>query len=70
MFTIGGGEVLVANPSKRKRYDEDIIEELALKEEGTILDHIENILVNEKNIFYNTKEIAVELSLLETTINK
>lgn len=68
MFTIGGGEVLVANPSKRKRYDEDIIEELALKEEGTILDHIENILVNEKNIFYNTKEIAVELSLLETTI--
>jgi selenocysteine-specific elongation factor len=68
MFTIGGGEVLVANPSKRKRYDEDILEELALKEEGTIIDYIENILINEKNIFYNTKEIAIELSLLETSI--
>ena len=68
MFTIGGGEVLVANPSKRKRYDEDIIEELALKEEGSIIDHIENILINENNIFYNTKEIAIELSLLETSI--
>ncbi len=68
MFTVGGGEILVANPGKRKRYDEDIIEELALKEEGTILDHIENILINEKNIFYSTKDIAVELSLLETNI--
>jgi len=65
MFTIGGGEVLVANPKKRKRYDENILEELSVKDEGSISEHIESLLKAEKDIFYNIKEISTELSLLE-----
>ena len=33
MFTIGGGEILEPNPNKKKRFDEEAIKELQIKEE-------------------------------------
>ena len=40
MFTIGGGEVLEANPNKKKRFDERAIEELQIKEKGETVEEI------------------------------
>ena len=45
MVTIGGGTILDPNPPKRKRYKEDVIEELTIKEQGSIEDIVEqNVL--------------------------
>ena len=33
--TIGGGEIIEPLPLKRKRFDENLIEELKIKEKGT-----------------------------------
>ncbi len=42
MFTIGGGgEILEPNPNKKKRFDEEAIKELQIKEEGDSTDIIE-----------------------------
>lgn len=41
MVTIGGGIILDPNPPKRKRYKEDVIEELTIKEQGSIEEIVE-----------------------------
>lgn len=41
METIGGGVILEPNPSKKKRFDEAAVRELAIKEEGSHTDVIE-----------------------------
>lgn len=45
MITIGGGTILDPNPPKRKRFREDVIEELKIKELGDPADVVESYLV-------------------------
>ena len=50
METIGGGEIIEPVPLKRKRFDEDLIEELKIKEKGTSADVIEKIIKETKDL--------------------
>ncbi len=74
MFTIGGGEILEPNPNKKKRFDDQAIKELEIKEMGSSADIIENIIEDKSKEFPTTKEIAVFTAMLEenlrTEINK
>ena len=68
MFTIGGGVILEPNASKKKRFDEDEIEELKVKESGSTTDVLEKIII--ANEFASIKELSVVTSMLEENINK
>ena len=70
MFTIGGGEILEPNPSKKKRFDEDTIKELEIKEMGSSTDIIESIIREKSKEFPTTKEIAVFTSMLEENVKE
>lgn len=59
MMTIGGGEILEPNPPKRKRFDDDVIKELEIKEKGEINDVIEKIIKDKSNLFPTIKDISV-----------
>lgn len=65
MFTIGGGEVLDPNPSKRKRFDDDALEELVIKDEGDLIDVIEHIILDKGDKFLSTKELSMTSSTHE-----
>ena len=50
MATIGGGVIIDASPKKHKRFDEDVIEALKVKEKGELHDILEEYLKhNSKN---------------------
>ena len=68
MYTIGGGEILEPNPSKRKRFDEDDIEELKIKDEGDLSDVVEHIILDKARQYLSVKELGKETSMLEETI--
>lgn len=68
MFTVGGGEVLEPNPSKRKRFDEDSLEELTIKDQGDLSDIIEHIVEEGSKSFLSLKEISKTASMLEATL--
>ncbi len=70
MFTIGGGEILDPNPVKKKRFDNDAIRNLEIKEIGSSKDIIENIIEEKSKDFPTIKEIAVLTSMLEENIKK
>lgn len=69
MFTIGGGEILDPNPDKKKRYDEDSIEELKILETGDPKHILEEIIKNKSKDFLTSKEIIIESSLKEDDVN-
>ncbi|PAB60868.1 selenocysteine-specific translation elongation factor [Anaeromicrobium sediminis] len=59
METIGGGFIIDSNPHKHKRFKEDIIEKLQLKEKGDIEDLIEEMIkVNSEN--YETMKFYID----------
>ncbi|MCF6460618.1 selenocysteine-specific translation elongation factor [Clostridium sp. Cult3] len=68
MFTIGGGQVLEPNPSKKKRFDEEAIEELRIKEEGESIDIIEKIILDKSQSFPTVKEISTFTAMLEEKV--
>ena len=70
MFTIGGGEILEPNPSKKKRFDENTIKELEIKEMGSFTDIIESIIIEKSREFPTTKEIAIFTSMLEENVKE
>ncbi|MGE5629584.1 MAG: selenocysteine-specific translation elongation factor [Caulobacteraceae bacterium] len=57
MITIGGGTVLDPNPPKRKRFREDVIEELKIKEQGDPVDMVERYLIQGSDKFPEKKTI-------------
>ena len=69
MFTIGGGEILDPNPDKKKRYDDDSIEELKILETGDPKHILEEIIKNKSKDFLTSKEIIIESSLKEDDVN-
>ena len=70
MFTIGGGEILESNPTKKKRFDEKAIEELQLKEEGKPIDIIEKIILDKSKTFPTIKEISISTAMLEEKVEE
>ncbi|HOW23323.1 MAG TPA: selenocysteine-specific translation elongation factor [Sedimentibacter sp.] len=50
METIGGGEIIEPVPKKRKRFDENLIEELKVKEKGSGADVIEKIIKEARDL--------------------
>lgn len=70
MFTIGGGQVLEPNATKRKRFDKEVLEELRIKEEGESVDIIEKIILDKSPIFPTLKEISIFTAMLEDKVKK
>ncbi len=68
METIGGGEVLEAKPKKRKRFDEETLEELKLKEKGETKEVVEKIILDKSKTAPSIKEIAVLTAMSEEKI--
>ncbi|MCR3955426.1 MAG: selenocysteine-specific translation elongation factor [Gudongella sp.] len=68
MFTIGGGEILEPNPAKRKRFDDDDIQELKIKDEGDFGDIVEHMILDKAKLYLSVKEMARETSMLEENI--
>lgn len=58
MITIGGGVVLDPNPPKRKRFKEDVIEELSIKEKGSIDEVVEQNILKMSGLYPNIETIA------------
>ena len=57
MLTIGGGTVLDSNPPKRKRFMEDVIEELKIKEKGNPAEVVERYLIQNSDKYPEKKTI-------------
>lgn len=70
MFTVGGGEILEPNPSKKKRFDPKAINELNLKEKGDSKEIIEKIVLDNSHKFPTVREIAVWTAMLEEKVKE
>ncbi|MHB1391981.1 MAG: selenocysteine-specific translation elongation factor [Clostridia bacterium] len=57
MLTIGGGTILEPNPPKRKRFKEDVIEELKIKEQGNPTEVVEGYLIQNSDKYPEKKVI-------------
>lgn len=65
MITIAGGTILDPNPPKRKRFKEDVLEELSVKEKGDPSEVVEQFLLQNSDKFYDKKQIMKQLSFLD-----
>lgn len=68
--TIGGGMILDPNPSKHRRFKEETIEELKIKEEGSSEDVVEKVIKRFSSALENTAFYAKQTGLGETIIEK
>ncbi len=59
VITIGGGEILEPNPSKRKRFDEKVIEELKIKEKGSTENVVERIIKDKSSQFPSLNQLSI-----------
>lgn len=57
MLTIGGGTILEPNPPRRKRFKEDVIEELKIKEQGNPAEVVERYLIQNSDKYPEKKTI-------------
>jgi selenocysteine-specific elongation factor len=64
MITIAGGTILDPNPPKRKRFREDVMEELIIKEKGDPIEVVEQFLLQSSDKFYEKKEMIKQLGLI------
>lgn len=67
--TVGGGEIIEPVPLKKKRFDEDLIEELKIKEKGSGADVIEKI-IKEAYELVSISYLAKTTALSETEIKE
>ncbi|MFZ5965764.1 MAG: selenocysteine-specific translation elongation factor [Bacillota bacterium] len=70
METIGGGIVLEPNPSKHKRFKEDTLEELKIKEEGSTDEVVEKIIKRFSHKFENIRFYVSQTGLSEVLLTK
>ena len=61
METIGGGVILETNPKKHKRYDEEVINTLTMKESGDIDYMVEENIKSSSSQYPGLKELAKQL---------
>lgn len=69
MSTIAGGVILETNPKKKKRFDEEAVEEFKINETGSDTDVLNNLIYTRQADFLNKKEIAKLLSKSEELID-
>lgn len=65
--TVGGGEILEPVPLKKKRFDDNLIEELKIKEKGTGADVIEKIIKEARDLI-SVSQLAKITALSEAEI--
>ncbi|MBB6214858.1 selenocysteine-specific elongation factor [Anaerosolibacter carboniphilus] len=70
METIGGGIILEPNPKKHKRFKEDTLEDLKVKEEGSPEDIIDKIIKQYGNKFETIGYYATQTGMSETMIEE
>lgn len=70
MYTIAGGTILESNASKCKRFNKSYIENLKLKEKGSLGERIEHYMLENKNRFTEVKEIMNSFNSAEEEINE
>jgi selenocysteine-specific elongation factor len=70
METIGGGVILEPNPNKHKRFKEDTLEELKVKEEGSPEDIIDKIVKQYGNKFETIGYYATQTGMAESAIEE
>lgn len=70
MFTIGGGEVLEANPEKKKRFDNQAIEELEIKDKGKTEDVMEKVIKDKSKEFPTIKDISIYTAMSEEDVSR
>lgn len=70
MTTIGGGVIIDASPRKHKRFDENVIEALKVKEKGELHDIIEEYLKNNSKNYPTIKDIMSYTGAHEEDIKK
>lgn len=70
MITIGGGEVLDPNPTKKKRFDEEAIKALEIKSQGDSTEIVENIIEKNSDKFPTLKDLSVMTSNTEQELNE
>lgn len=68
MTTIGGGNILEPYPPQRKRFRDDILEELSIKEKGDIEELVEQALLEEKFRLLTLEELAQTLKAEQETV--
>lgn len=65
--TVGGGEIIEPVPLKKKRFDDDLIEELKIKEKGTGADVVEKIIKETKDLI-SVSQLAKTTALTEEEV--
>lgn len=70
MHTIAGGTVLDATPRKAKRFKDEYINALKMKESGDIKTQIENIIQEKSKDFITLKEVASILNTSEEEVKE
>lgn len=65
MLTIGGGTILEPNPPKRKRFKEDVLEELKIKEEGNPSEVVERYLIQNSDKYPEKRTVAKVVGNME-----
>lgn len=70
MATIGGGVIIDASPKKHKRFDENVIETLKVKEKGELHDIIEEYLKHNSKNYPTIKDIMSYSGAHEEDIKK
>lgn len=68
MTTIGGGTILDSNPIKKKRFQDDIIEELKAKETGDSIKILEELVKEKSKEFPTLNQLSVELVTTEKKV--
>lgn len=70
MFTIGGGEILEPNPTKKKRFEESSLEELKIKEMGQSKDILEKIILDKSKELPTVVDISTYTVMSEEEVIK
>ena len=70
METIGGGVIIDTIPKKHKRFDDDVIKSLKVKEKGELKNIIESYLKKDLDKYLNVKDIIIYSGENEENINK
>lgn len=63
MRTIAGAIILNANPTKHKRFKQEVLEDLRIKERGKVEDLILDFVAKQPKIFTTADEIAIYMGL-------
>ncbi len=62
LITLGGGRILETSPVKHKRFDEKVLEDLKIKDEGTVKEVLELTVKEKSRFFPDNMDIALRIN--------